>query len=81
MKNTKELQAILTSIFVLNHVSEHKNQDIANICEYAFRRCLETNTNLLVLSTIGQKYPDMKEQVKELLAGETKYTKIMGGSL
>ena len=81
MKNTKELQAILTSIFVLNHVSEHKNRDIENICEYAFRRCLETNTNLLVLSTIGQKYPDMKEQVKELLAGETKYTKVMGETL
>lgn len=81
MKNTKELQAILTSIFVLNETSEHKNEEIAKICEYAFLRVLEANTNLLILSTVGQKYSDMKEQVKELLAGETKYTKIMGGSL
>ena len=81
MKNTKELQAILTSIFVLNETSEHKNEEIAKICEYAFLRVLEANTNLLILSTVGQKYYDMKEQVRELLAKETKYTKIMGESL
>ena len=81
MKNTKELQAILTSIFVLNETSEHKNEEIAKICEYAFLRVLEANTNLLILSTVGQKYSDMKEQVKELLAKETKYTKIIRGSL
>lgn len=81
MKNTKELQAILTSIFVLNETSEHKNEEIAKICEYAFLRVLEANTNLLILSTVGQKYSDMKEQVRELLAKETKYTKIMGESL
>ena len=81
MKNTKELQAILTGIYLLNRTAEKPNPEIEKICEYAFRRCLEANTNLLLLAAIGQTYGSMKEQVADLFHRETRFEKVMGEEL
>ena len=81
MKNTKELQAILSAIYLLNRMDETPNPEIDKLCEYAFRHCLESNTAMLLLAAIGQDYLTMKEQVNALLQRETKFTKEMGGLL
>lgn len=81
MKNIRELQAILTGIYLLNRTAEKPNPEVEKICEYAFRRCLEANTNLLLLATIGQTYDTMKEQVADLFRRETKFSKTMGEEL
>ncbi len=33
MKNTKEVRAILTAIYCINQTSEHKDEDLAMICD------------------------------------------------
>lgn len=81
MKNIKELQAILTCILVLNCADKNANKEIAELCEYAFKQCLETPTALLRLSTVGTTYEEMLEQVNALLRRETKFKKIMGKEL
>ena len=81
MKNTKELQAILSAIYLLNRMDETPNPEIDKLCEYAFRHCMECNTAMLLLAAIGQDYLTMKEQVNALLQRETKFTKEMGGLL
>ena len=81
MKNTKELRTILASIAVLNRTSEKSNAEITSLVEYAFHRCFESNTNLLMLATIGQSYESMRQQVNDLLRVETRYHKEMGGDL
>ena len=81
MKNVKELQAILSGIYLLNRMSEPPNVELDKLCEYAFRHCLECNTALLMVAAIGQDYLSMKEQVNGLLQRETKFVKEMGGLL
>ena len=76
MKNTKEVQAILTAIFCLNRAGE-RNEQIDQICDYAFRRLLGANTNLLSLACIGQSKEFLEQQVSELLAIETEFKKYM----
>ena len=73
MKNTKEIQSILTSIFVLNRTAEKPDKMINDILEYAFMRCFGSNTNLLILATIGQSRLSMERQVLALLDQETKF--------
>ena len=80
MRNTKEIQPILASIFVLNRCSKNENTDIARLCEYALRRCLDANTNLLVLGTTGVSYEDARAQVAQIIKEETAYKKVMGES-
>lgn len=81
MKNAKELQAVLSGIYLLNRMSEVPNLELDKLCEYAFRHCLESNTALLMVAAIGQDYLSMKEQVNGLLQRETKFAKEMGGLL
>lgn len=81
MKNAKELQAILSGIYLLNHAAKEPNPELEKLCEYAFRHCLEANTAMLLIASIGQDYLSMKEQVNLLLQRETKFTKEMGGLL
>ena len=45
MKNTKEVQAILTAICCINQTGKHKDDDIAKICDYAFRRLILLGIN------------------------------------
>lgn len=77
MRNAKELEFIFMSIWVLNHVSEKKNDDIENIMEYAFGRILGTSgyatKRMLLLSTIGRTKEDCEKEVFELLEKYTQF--------
>lgn len=48
MKNTKEMQAILTAIYCIN-LTDSKDVDITNLCEYAFNRCTNVNYRFIGL--------------------------------
>lgn len=74
MRNTKEVQPILTAIFCLNRAGE-KNERIDKICDYAFRRLFGSNTNLLPLACVGQAKEAIERQVNELLATDTAFKK------
>ena len=76
MKNTKEVQAILTSIFCLNRTG-NEDKEITLILDYAFRRLFGANTNLLMLSCLGQSREEMGKAVMELLGQETEYKKYL----
>lgn len=76
MRNTKEIQPILTAIFCLNRTGE-RNEQIDKLCDYAFRRLFGANTNLLSLMCIGQTKEAMEQQVKELLEKDTEFEKYM----
>ncbi len=76
MKNTKEVQAILTATFCLNRTGD-RNEQINLICDYAFRRLFGANTNLLSLACIGQSKEEMEKQVNEMLEMETEFKKYM----
>ena len=73
MRNTKEIKAILTAIYCINQTSEHKDKDIALICDYAFRRLLNANTNMLGLCCIRRKKEDIMPEIMQILDEETKY--------
>lgn len=76
MKNTKEVQPILAAIYCLNRAGE-RNKQIELICDYAFRRLFNANTNLLTLACIGQTKESIEEQVTELLTLETEFKKYL----
>ncbi len=76
MKNTKEIQPILTAIFCLNRIGE-QNEQIDKICDYAFRRLFGANTNLLSLACLGQSKENIENQVIELLEQETEFKKYI----
>ena len=77
MKNTKEIRAILTAIFCINQTSEHKDEDVAKICDYAFRRILDSNTNLLGLCCIQRKKEEIMPEIMQILEEDTKYLKYL----
>lgn len=72
MKNTKEISAILTTVFCLNRAG-NENKDITLILDYAFRRLFGANTNLLMLTCLGHTLDEVKSSVMELLEAETAY--------
>ncbi len=76
MRNTKEVQAILTAIFCLNRTGE-RNEQIDRICDYAFRRLFGANTNLLSLACLNQTKEAMEQQAQYLLEQETEFKKYM----
>lgn len=75
MKNQKELQPILTAIFALNRCSENTDPRISQILDYAFRTLYGSNTNLLILATVGYSYKEILPTVKELLEEQTNFEK------
>ena len=77
MKNTKEIRAILTAIFCINQTSEHKDEDVAKICDYAFRRILDSNTNLLGLCCIQRKKEEIMPEIMQILEEDTQYMKYL----
>ncbi len=77
MKNTKEVRAILTAIYCINQTSEHKDEDVAMICDYAFRRLLDANTNLLGLCCIKKTKEDVMPEILQILSEETQYMKYL----
>ena len=77
MKNTKEIKAILTAIHCINFTSEHKDNDIYNLIEYAFRRCFDGTGNIAILACIGQTKESIMPVIQELLEQETNYTQFI----
>lgn len=77
MKNTNEVKSILTAIFAINQTNEHKDNDIALILDYAFRRLYGTNTNLLILSCIGKTKEQIMPEVMQVLKADTQYEKYL----
>ena len=73
MKNTKEVQAILTAICCINQTSEHKDEDIAKICDYAFCRLFGSNTNLLMLCCVGRSKEEIMPEIIQVLEQDTQY--------
>lgn len=73
MKNTKEARAILTAIYCINFTSEHKDDDINKIIEYAFMRLFESNTRLITLPCIGKTKDQIMPEIKHLLEADTEY--------
>lgn len=76
MKNTKEMQAILTAIYCIN-LTGNKDKDITNLCEYAFTRCTDINFRMIALQTIGKSKNTIMSEINELLDSETKYKKFL----
>lgn len=76
MKNTKEVQPLLTAIFCLNRIGEQENKDITLLLDYAFRRFFGANTNLLTLTCCGKK-ETVKTAVSQLLSQDTEYDKYL----
>ena len=77
MKNTKEVQAILTAILCINQTNEHKDEDIAKILDYAFRRLFGSNTNLLMLCCVGRSKEEMMPEIMQVLEQDTAYKKYL----
>jgi len=77
MKNTKEVQAILTAILCINQTSDHRDDDIDKICDYAFRRLFGSNTNLLMLCCVGRSKEEMMPEIMQVLEQETEYKKYL----
>ena len=77
MKNTKEVQSILTAICCINQTSEHKDEDIAKICDYAFRRLFDSNTNLLMLCCVGRSKEEILPEIMQVLEQDTEYKKYL----
>jgi len=77
MRNTKEVQAILTAIHCINYTSEHRDKDIHKIIDYAFRRLFGANTNLITLCCIGKTKEQLLPHITELLNIETQYQQYL----
>lgn len=72
MKRIKEIETILTAIFVLNHINEN-NEQIALLSEYALHDICEANSNMLKLLAFTSKREDLVTWVNKLLTEDTKY--------
>jgi len=77
MKNLKEVQAILTSIYCINFTSKHRDADIHKIVEYAFYRVFGANTNLITLCCVGKTKKQIMPEIMEVLATDTEYKKFL----
>ena len=76
MKNTKEMQALLTAIYCIN-LTGSKDKDITNLCEYAYHRCFNANHRMILLCTIGKSKDEIMPEVMQLLEKETQYKKYL----
>ena len=75
MKNQNKMKAIISSIYVMALTEAREGHGehyafIRDMAEYAIKACYNSNTNLLILATVGQSPEDMKEQVEALLKSE-----------
>ena len=78
MKNTKEIQTILTAIYCINlSTQDKKDKDIDQICEYAFGRIFGANTNLLILGCIDKTQEQILEEVNEIMYASTNYKEFI----
>ena len=77
MRNTKEIQSILTAIYCINYTRLPRDVDIHNILNYAFYRLFGTNTNLITLCCIGRNKEQMLPEVINMLESDTQYKKYL----
>ncbi len=78
MKNTKEVQSILSAIYCINHSKrDNKDKDIDLICEYAFNRLYNSNTNLLILSCLGKTEKQILEEINQMMFAATNYKEFI----
>lgn len=78
MKNTKEIQSILSAIYCINHSKrDNKDKDIELLCEYAFNRLYNSNTNLLILSCVSKTEKQILEEVNQMMFADTKYKEFI----
>ncbi len=79
MKNTKEIKPILTAIFCINRTNGNEDKDITELIEYLFLRCMDGNTNMLILACIGKTKEQLMPEINELLIQETQFNKYKDG--
>ena len=77
MKHTNEVKAIFTAIFAINRTNKHEDKDITLILDYAFRRLLGANTNLLLLACIGKNKEEIMPEVIQVLKADTQYEQYL----
>ena len=77
MKNTKEIDAIMTAIHCINVVSEHRDPDIMRLTDYFFRRILGYNSNLKTIYCVGQTKETIMPVLMQLLEEDTEYKKYL----
>ncbi len=78
MKNTKEIQSIVSAIYCINHSKrDNKDKDIELLCEYAFNRLYNSNTNLLILSCVGKTEKQILEEVNQMMFADTNYKEFI----
>ncbi|MBQ7764881.1 MAG: hypothetical protein IJ458_01285 [Clostridia bacterium] len=75
MRNLKEIKAILTAIYCINQTGTN-DEDIGLICQYAFDRILNSNTNMLTLCCAGFTKVGVMPEIEKLLEEETNYIKF-----
>lgn len=73
MKNLKELNAILTAIHCLNFISDHRDMEIMQLTDYAFRRIFGCNGNFKTAICLGHSKETVKEVIMKLLKEDTQY--------
>lgn len=76
MKNTKELQTILSVLFYLNRLGAN-DQDITNLLDYTFRRIFNCNTNLLILACVGKTKETAMPEIIKILGQDTEYIQYL----
>ena len=77
MKNTKEIDAIMTAIHCINVVSEHRDPDIMRLTDYFFRCVLGYKSNLKTLYCVGQTKETIMPVLMQLLEEDTQYKKYL----
>ena len=77
MRNTNEIQAILTAVHCINYTNEHRDDDIHKIVDYAFRRLFGANTNLITLCCVGKSKEQIMPEIMQVLGVDTQYQKYL----
>ena len=72
MRNLKEVKPLLTAIYCINRTGA-KDEDIEKIIDYAFKKLLDYNTNLLKLCCIGKTKEQVMPEIKQILKEDTTY--------
>lgn len=77
MKNTKEINALITAIYCINNTNGNEDKDIKNLCRYIFFNCTNGNPNMLDVLCVGMTKETMLPYLMELLGEETQFKKYM----
>lgn len=72
MKNIKEIKPILSALYCINRTGA-KDEDVEKILDYAFRRILDCNTNILKLCCVTRTKEDVMPEINQTLSEDTAY--------